>query len=86
MDTVKNISLIETTLTRRGEGVFPSPVRVITQYWTQGGKLVIESDPCAKMVTPEKVLKLRIALNEKLGGDIEKTQELISLILNLLDQ
>lgn len=86
MDTVKNIALIETTLTRRGEGTFLSPIRVITQYWTQDGTLVIESDPFVKTVTPEKVLKLRIALNEKLGGDIEKTQELISLILNLLDQ
>ncbi len=55
MDTVKIVTLIETTLTRAGDGESNiSPIRIITQYWTPEGKKVIENDPCAAIITPEK--------------------------------
>ncbi|TQR97323.1 carboxypeptidase [Paenibacillus ottowii] len=44
MDTCKVIQVIETTLTRRGDGK-NSPVRVITQYWSMDGQLLWEKDP-----------------------------------------
>jgi hypothetical protein len=44
LDTVKVIQLIETTLTRRGNGK-DDPIRVITQYWTFDGVLMFEIDP-----------------------------------------
>ncbi len=45
MDTVRVVTLIETTLTRRGKGVEDDPIRIITQWWTPGGELVVERDP-----------------------------------------
>ncbi len=46
MNTCKEITLIRTTIARRGKGVENDPVRIITQYWTKEGILVIEFDPC----------------------------------------
>ena len=43
-DTVRVIEVIETTLTRRGDGK-DAPVRVIRQYWSKGGELLAEVDP-----------------------------------------
>ena len=45
MDKVEIVTLIKTTLLRRGEGIVGDPVRVITQYWTMDGKLEFEIDP-----------------------------------------
>ncbi len=68
MDTVKTVTLIETTLTRRGRGTnIDSPIRIITQYWAQDGTAVIESDPTALLLTPEKQAAMREALYHKLG-------------------
>ncbi|MNV81866.1 hypothetical protein D3C71_1755610 [compost metagenome] len=44
MDTCKVIQVIETRLTRRGNGI-DDPVRIITQYWTLDGVLLAEVDP-----------------------------------------
>lgn len=44
MDTVKVIEVVETTLTRRGNGE-TNPIRVITQYWDRDGNLLAEEDP-----------------------------------------
>jgi hypothetical protein len=44
MDTCKVIQLIETTLTRAGEGKEGDPIRTIKQYWTLDGELVAEYD------------------------------------------
>ncbi|MFA6290159.1 MAG: hypothetical protein WC637_00180 [Victivallales bacterium] len=42
----KVIQVIQTTLLRRGKGIAPDdPVRIITQYWTLDGKLLVEHDP-----------------------------------------
>jgi len=47
MDTVRVLKLIETTLTRRGEGKdLKDPIRIITQYWDLDGNLIFEIDPC----------------------------------------
>lgn len=45
MDTAKVIRVIETTMTRRGNGTKESPCRIITQYWTLKGELLAEVDP-----------------------------------------
>jgi hypothetical protein len=44
MDTAKLLSVIETTLLRRGNGK-DIPVRIITQYWDTEGNLLAEVDP-----------------------------------------
>ena len=85
MDTVKQITLIETTLTREGEGKSPSsPVRIITQYWTMDGQLVIQRDPCAVQVTPEKMAKLRETVYARMGEN-EKSMKLNDDIKLLLE-
>ena len=48
VDTAEVIQVIRTTLTRRGDGTTESPIRVITQYWTLEGKLLVEVDPVAE--------------------------------------
>lgn len=44
MDTVRAMEVIETTLTRRGNGK-TTPIRIITQYWAKDGTLLAECDP-----------------------------------------
>lgn len=46
MNSARVISVLETTLLRRGKGKDGDPVRIITQYWTPDGKLLAEVDPC----------------------------------------
>lgn len=46
MSDVRLVLLIETKLERRGSGKSDDdPIRIITQYWTLGGELVVEIDP-----------------------------------------
>ena len=46
MDEAKVIQVIETTLTRLGDGKSAeTSIRVITQYWSLDGKLLAEVDP-----------------------------------------
>jgi hypothetical protein len=46
MDTVEVLQVIRTTLTRRGSGKdIGDPIRVITQYWSMQGELLVEIDP-----------------------------------------
>lgn len=45
MDKVEVMQVIKTTLKRRGEGTKGNPVRIITQYWTMDGELIVEVDP-----------------------------------------
>jgi hypothetical protein len=46
MDTARVIKVIETTILRRGSGTSPDdPVRVIRQYWSLDGQLIVEVDP-----------------------------------------
>lgn len=44
MDTVRVMQVIETTLLRRGKGVPDDPIRIITQYWSMDGQLIVEID------------------------------------------
>lgn len=44
MDQARLIEVIETTLTRRGNGK-DDPIRVVTQYWSKDGRLLAENDP-----------------------------------------
>lgn len=46
MDECKVVELIRTTIDRRGKGVVGDPIRVVTQYWTKEGILVMEFDAC----------------------------------------
>lgn len=63
MDTCKVIEVVETTLTRRGEGrTHKDPVRVITQYWSRGGQLLAEVDPFTP--DPEPTAELLNAARE----------------------
>ncbi len=53
MHQAKIITVIETSLATRGDGE-RTPVRILTQYWTQAGELLAEKDPCAWIITPEQ--------------------------------
>lgn len=44
MDKVRVLQVIETTLTRRGNGT-DDPIRVITEYWDMDGNKLAEVDP-----------------------------------------
>lgn len=44
--SVQRVTLIKTELTRRGSGQSESdPVRIITEFWSEDGELVVEIDP-----------------------------------------
>lgn len=46
MDTVEVLQVVRTTLTRRGDGkTMETAIRVITQYWSMQGELLVEVDP-----------------------------------------
>ena len=47
-DTARVIQVIEMTIARRGEGKESDPVRIVTQYWTLDGSLIVEVDPCQR--------------------------------------
>ena len=79
MDTVKVIEVVETTLTRRGDGVEGSPIRIITQYWDREGNLLAERDPSPEDKTTDleiRILKLERAIRWALGefGEFESTK------------
>jgi hypothetical protein len=44
MVNARMIQVIETDLTRRGDGTTDDPVRLIKQYWTLDGELLAEVD------------------------------------------
>ena len=57
MKEVQQVTLIQTAIATRGDGE-ATPIRRITQWWTQAGDLVAEHDPCSVILTDEKRLKL----------------------------
>jgi len=84
VDTVKAVQLIETTLTREGDGKSSdSPIRIITQYWLPNGELKIERDPCAVQFTPELRAKMREALYQKIGEQ-PKAMDIWKAMLDVL--
>lgn len=50
MDTVEVMTVIKTTLLRRGKGTTEDPVRIVTQYWDMDGNLLVEIDAIDKYV------------------------------------
>ncbi len=42
--SAKVIEVIETALRKCGLGVAPSPVHIVTQYWSRDGELLAERD------------------------------------------
>ena len=44
-DCAEVIKVIRTTLLRRGWEIPNAPIRIVTQYWTLEGELLIEDDP-----------------------------------------
>lgn len=80
MDGVRMISVIETTLTRRGDGE-NTPVRVIRQYWSPDGQFLAEVDPCPDHVQSIKVLTDAVlwALQTDIKEFRQKGQRFITL-------
>lgn len=66
MDTVKVVQLIETTLTRRGDGTKEEPIRIVKQFWTFDGELVAEVDPAK--IEPPKISVVDKKLSFVAGG------------------
>lgn len=85
MDQVKLIQVIETTLTRRGNGT-TTPIRVITQYWSAEGEILAEVDPCRDMeavITPaqkDAVRKCYMGLSRE-----NPASDAVQIVLNLLN-
>lgn len=44
MDKAEVIQVVRTTLLRRGNGK-DDPIRIIEQFWSLDGKLLVENDP-----------------------------------------
>lgn len=52
------IKVIETKIERRGSGEdMSSPIRVITQYWSEDGDLLAEVDPMSRVVPVEEEVR-----------------------------
>ena len=69
MDTVITKEVVETTLTRRGEGTVGSPVRIIKQIWEKDGTLIAEVDPYREIEVDEERSKLIKAIKWALGEE-----------------
>ena len=72
MDTARVIQVIETTLTKRGTGnTRRDPIRVVTQYWSLDGILLVESDPFSGAVLREDYVEdVARAIYEAMPCDI----------------
>lgn len=81
MNEAKQVSLIETTLTRRGSGHDESPIRVITQWWDADGVLVVEHDPASMVLTPEVQQRIK----DRLRDAFEKPEHGNSAVIALLE-
>lgn len=83
MNTAKLISVVECTLTTRGDGQ-STPYRIITQYFSTDGKLLAENDPCEPL-KPDVVsmlTKIRdIVLRHPGNGEINGIPEIITEFL-----
>lgn len=82
MDTAKTIKVIETTLLRMGSGEDKnSPIRIVTQYWTEDGQLLAQNDPAAVTLTPEEIhvinSKLRVGYSTSADVPNEPLTELL---------
>lgn len=72
MSCAKKITLIETTLSKRGDGK-THPIRFIKELWTEDGKLVASIDPCAETIGPEVLAGIQ-ELYFALHGKNEETK------------
>jgi hypothetical protein len=68
IDVVRAIEIIQTTLTRRGDGV-DKPIRIVTQYWAKSGELMAEADPYADTERSELLDSIRL-----LKGEVESRE------------
>lgn len=52
-ETPRSVEVIEVVKVTaiRGDGI-NSPVRLVTQYWSEGGSLLAEDDPCRDHPAP----------------------------------
>ena len=65
MDTAKLQEVIVTDIKRRGNGK-DDPFRVITQYWSKDGELLVEFDP---LPATDKYNELLMCVVEKIPGE-----------------
>jgi hypothetical protein len=83
MDTVKRIPVIETTIARKGSGDGRhSPIRILTQYWTDDGQLLASVDPCAATLTPEALQTIK----EQLGYAFDSNNEAVATAMVVIRQ
>lgn len=61
--------VIITTLTTRGKGIHPDPVRAITQIWEKDGRLIAEVDPCGQSEIERKYNELIMAVSSAEPGE-----------------
>ena len=54
------IEVVETDLTKRGNGV-DIPIRIVTQYWSKDGELLAEYDPNPDHIRIIKKLREKVA-------------------------
>jgi hypothetical protein len=63
------ISVIQTTILRRGLGNKLDPIRIVTQYWTTDGRLLAEVDP-----TPPLLFNDLAAAGDRLAHELQHTE------------
>jgi hypothetical protein len=52
LETPREVSMVVVirVVAARGYGTEADPIRLVTQYWSEDGELLAESDPCRKEV------------------------------------
>jgi len=84
MKQVQQVTLIQTSIATRGDGE-STPIRRITQWWTQTGELVAENDPCSVVVTEEQQRELTSRIGS-LGLSTEQFAAVVEVIARVLNQ
>ncbi len=84
MKEVQQVTLIQTAIAKRGDGV-STPLRRVTQWWTQAGELVAENDPCSVVVTEEQRRELTSIIGS-LGLSAEEFSATIERIARVMLQ
>lgn len=69
--------VIETTLTRAGDGTGRNPIRVVTEYWSLDGKLLASVDPHTRSISEKALVEIENILFSRFGEN-PKTRDVLN--------